>query len=271
MTVLYFCAGTLLPTNMREQLFIIDTADTLMDIDTNVHGDYIALTSKNEIITPAFTTRLAAGIKFPMVRQLSETLFLLASCRSDNTDNAFIYDRNGQLQQSFFAGDGIQDILVVNDKIVFTYFDEGVFGIEGPNNEGLVVFDFQGNRLFGFNSVANWAIADCYCACLFDQHSVLFYPYTEFELTELRLDTFQWKTHHIPADLNGACAISARGSEVILHGPYKHKDGLFLWNINGNKLSHQGSFGNRLKGLTDGKFMSYKKNGFGILDPFTDE
>ncbi len=138
---------------MREQLFIIDTADTLMDIDTNVHGDYIALTSKNEIITPAFTTRLAAGIKFPMVRQLSETLFLLASCRSDNTDNAFIYDRNGQLQQSFFAGDGIQDILVVNDKIVFTYFDEGVLASRAPIMKDLLFSIF---RAIGYLASIQW-------------------------------------------------------------------------------------------------------------------
>jgi len=48
---------------------------------------------------------------------------------------------------TFYVGDGIEDFEVVKKGIVITYFDEGIYGSKGPSNEGLVLFDFNGQIL----------------------------------------------------------------------------------------------------------------------------
>jgi hypothetical protein len=252
---------------MTEQLFTIDTDAKLRDVDTDSYGNYIAITERNEIITPTFRTRLPENILFFKVRQLSDNLFLVLSIPAKGEHNALIYDCWGKLQLSFFAGYGIEDVLVFKDKIVFTYFDEGVFGNDGPNLEGLTVFNFRGEMLYGFNSNANWLIADCYSACKLDQNTVLFYPYTDFQMIALNIDTFKWKQYETPVDFKGAHSMVYNAGQVILHGTYKNREHFFLWNIAGKEVTKFGTFNGGLKGLEEGKFMTLKSNGFSIINP----
>lgn len=252
---------------MTEQIFTIDTTAKILDIDTNSSGNYIAITDRYEVITPLFRTQLPEGHRFIMVRQLGNALFLVLSLGIKQTSNAWIYNSEGMLLQSFFAGDSIEDILVFEDKIVCTYFDEGVFGDEGPNTEGLAVFNFQGQMLYGFNSNANWLIADCYCACKMNANTVLFYPYADFPMIALNLDTFTWERHETPLEFQGAHVMSYNNGQVILHSTYKNKENFFLWDMKGNDVKKAGAFSGRLKGLENGKFMSFGNNGFSIIDP----
>ncbi|MEI3800688.1 MULTISPECIES: hypothetical protein [unclassified Chitinophaga] len=252
---------------MTEQLFIIDTDTKLRDVDTDSYGNYIAITEKNEIIAPFFRTQLPENHLLFSVRLLTDNLFLVLSIPAKGEHNALIYDCEGKLQLSFFAGTGIEEVLVFKDKIVFTYFDEGVFGDDGPNLEGLAVFNFRGEILYGFNSNANWLIADCYCACKLDQNTVLFYPYTDFQMIALNLKTFAWKQYETPADFRGAHSMVYNRGQVILHGTYKNKTNFFLWNIAGKEVTKFGTFDGRLKGLEEGKFMTLKSNGFSIINP----
>lgn len=256
---------------MTEQLFTIDTDAKLRDVDTDSFGNYIAITDKNEVITTSFRTRLPENILLFRVRQLSDNLFLVLSIPAKGEHNAQIYDYEGKFQLSFFAGDGIEDVLVFKDKIVFTYFDEGVFGNEGPNLEGLTVFNFHGEMLYGFNSNAIWLIADCYCACKLNQNTVLFYPYTDFQMIALNLDTFTWEQHETPTDFRGAHSMVYNAGQVILHGTYKNKENFFLWNIAGKEVTKFGTFKGGLKGLEEGKFMTLKSNGFSIISPLEEE
>lgn len=222
---------------MTEQIFTINTTAKLLDIDTDSSGNYIAITDRYEVITPLFRIQLPGDHRFIMIRQ------------------------------SFFAGNSIEDVLVFEDKIVCTYFDEGVFGDEGPNTEGLAVFDFQGQMLYGFNSNANWLISDCYCACKMSANTVLFYPYADFPMIALHLDTFTWDRYETPADFQGAHVMTYNAGQVILHSTYKNKVNFFLWDMEGNKVKKFGAFSGRLKSLEHGKFMSFGNNGFSIIDP----
>lgn len=129
---------------MTEQFFEINAGETeIKSIDSDLFGNYIAITKKNEIITPFIRFATHNKIRFPVIRHLGDDLFLVADRRCKATDNAFIYNYNGQLMKSFFAGDGIEDILIMPGKIIVTYFDEGVYGAKGPNNEGVAVFNFD--------------------------------------------------------------------------------------------------------------------------------
>lgn len=252
---------------MTEQIFTINTTAKLLDIDTDSSGNYIAITDRYEVITPLFRIQLSGDHRFIMIRQLNSALFLVVSLETKQTNNIRIYNDEGILRQSFFAGNSIEDVLVFEDKIVCTYFDEGVFGDEGPNTEGLAVFDFQGQMLYGFNSNANWLISDCYCACKMSANTVLFYPYADFPMIALHLDTFTWDRYETPADFQGAHVMTYNAGQVILHSTYKNKVNFFLWDMEGNKVKKFGAFSGRLKSLEHGKFMSFGNNGFSIIDP----
>ncbi|HEY8959701.1 hypothetical protein [Chitinophaga sp.] len=252
---------------MTEQVFTIDTDAKLLDIDTDNNGNYIAITDRHEVITPLFRVQLPMDHRFIMIRQLNSSLFLVVSLETKRTINIRIYNNEGILRQSFFAGNSIEDVLVFEDKIVCTYFDEGVFGDEGPNTEGLAVFNFQGQMLYGFNSNANWLIADCYCACKMNANTVLFYPYADFPMIALNLNTFTWERHETPIEFQGAHVMSYNAGQVILHSTYKNKENFFLWDMKGNDVKKAGAFSGRLKGLENGKFMSFGNNGFSIIDP----
>src|SRR5688572_24448208 len=109
--------------------------EILLNIDVLTDNSYVAITDKGRIIFPFSGLEIPHSFKFPIIRQLTDDSFLVADARtSDKMDNCFIYDLEGNTLGQFFAGDGIQDIEVLGDKIVITYFDEGVFGSEGPNN-----------------------------------------------------------------------------------------------------------------------------------------
>jgi hypothetical protein len=253
---------------MIQQTFLIDIGKAnLLDIDTDEFGNYLAITDENEIITDTFRIKIPMELRFPKVRKITNDLFLVISSQREKTDNAWILNTAGEIQLSFFAGICIQDILVFSDKIVFTYFDEGVYGTDGPNNEGLAVFSLQGEMLYGFNSTRTVFIADCYCACKSDKNTVLFYAYGEFQMIALDLDTFKWHQYETPMDFAGASSMVYKNGQVILHGTYNNKENFFLWNIPQHTVTTFGSFTGQIKGLENGKFISFKYNGFEIIDP----
>lgn len=167
----------------------------VLDFYTDEFENFLILTDGNEVFSPYFHLKIEQRFKFPLIRRLDAELFLIASARSSSaTKNAFIYNNSGEVITAFDIGDGVEDILIHCDKIVVSYFDEGVFGRDGPNNEGLCVFNVQGESCFGYNSgYIDEMIADCYAICIYKARSILFYPYPEFQLYELNLDSFALK------------------------------------------------------------------------------
>jgi len=184
-----------------------------------------------------------------------------------NKPNAFIYDFSGQLLISFVAGDGIEDILVHHGKIIVTYFDEGVFGDKGPNNNGLSVFSLAGKQEFGFNEGANEQhIYDCYCICKHGADKVLFCAYGCFDLIELNLDTFKWQEVKTPTGLDGFFALTSKeGEKIIFHSGCDDKQTFFEWNTRTREVKTIGKYSSRLKGLNNGKFLAVGKHGFTII------
>ncbi len=153
---------------MKEYVTHIELdGEVLVDVDPLTNDFYIGITNFGTVIFPFQRLKIIQPFKFPIVRQFSKNSFLIADARTTKeTDNGFIYDLKGNLLRQFYAGDGIQDVEIVNGKIIITYFDEGVFGTDGPNNEGLVIFNDTGKPLFNFNSnYPEQQIVDCYCIC----------------------------------------------------------------------------------------------------------
>lgn len=257
---------------MTEQTTLIDTLGSkILNLDAIDTHEYIAYADDGKVIAQDKQIKIKPIFKYPIIRRLTDDRFLVLDARSDEGNNAVIYDFYGNLIQKFLAGDGIQDVIVHFDKIIISYFDEGVCGNEGPNNDGLAVFDFSGKQVYGFNSSTNSGqILDCYCLCKHGANKVLFYPYDEFKVYELDLATLEVVSFKTPKEFKGASAMSSVEDNIIFHSSYDHKSSFFLWNRENNKVTQFGRCAPGLKGLLSGKFLRYGEHGFTIIDPLNE-
>jgi hypothetical protein len=254
---------------MREVTTEIELdAEVLVDIDVLTDDSYIGITDKGRIVFPFERIEIPQSFKFPIIRQLTDNSFLVADSRTnDKMDNCFIYDLKGSVLKQFFVGDGIQDIEVLRDNIIITYFDEGVYGTDGPNNEGLVLFSFDGKILSKYNEKhGDQIISDCYCICKHGVNRVLFLPYTDFPLIELNLDTGDEKKYEIPEQLKGSNGLTSTADSIIFHSPYEDKRGIYQWGTGDKTAERIGEYSEGLRGLKNGRFISCGQKGFTIID-----
>ncbi|HEX6180641.1 MAG TPA: hypothetical protein VFZ47_05305 [Chitinophagaceae bacterium] len=254
---------------MTEKTEYLDINDEkILDLDANEGGGFIAFTNHKTVVTPDHKFIIDIELRAPIIRRLDDDKFLIADCRTNSGLNGHVYDFTGQKMNVFHLGDGIEDIIVNNGKIIVAYFDEGVFGKDGPNNDGVAVFDFEGNQEFGFNSSAIWGgIDDCYCICKHGRNKVLFYAYDALKVYELNLDTLIVEKYETPADFAGASAISSKQGKIILHSSYNDKRSFFLWDRDKRRVEKIGSYASRLKGIANGKFFAFGEKGYTIVDP----
>lgn len=253
---------------MDEQVINIDIGTAkVLDLDSDGQGMFIAFCDNGQVIVNDKRVFINSQIQFPIIRSIDDSKFLLADSRTEeNKPNAFVYDFTGQLLSSFVVGDGIQDILVHHNKIVVTYFDEGVFGADGPNNNGLSVFSFNGKQEFGFNeSVDGLHIYDCYCICKHGTDKVLFYAYDYFDVTELNLDTYKWQQIKTPTDFQGFSALTSKDNKIIFHSSYDDKQSFFEWDRQTMELKTIGKYSSQIKGLNNGKFLAVGESGFTLI------
>ena len=254
---------------MKEYTTNIDLhSEILVDVDTSSNDFYIGITDKGNVVVPFDRIEITQSFKFPIIRQLNENSFLIADTRtSKQMENCFIYDFKGNVLRNFFAGDGIEDIEILCEKIIITYFDEGVYGTQGPNNEGLVIFDFKGEILLKYNEKhGDQIISDCYCICKHGTNRILFLPYADFPLIELNLDTGEEMKYEIPEEVKGSNGITSTADSIIFHSPYEDKNGLYIWRTGEKKIERIGEYSEGLRGLKNGRFISKGERGFTIID-----
>lgn len=254
---------------MTEQTINIDVGQSkILNLDADDQGNFIAFTDNKTIITNDHNLKIEIDFRFPIIRRLSNDTFFIADCRTEKVNNGYIFNFNGQLVKSFLAGDGIEDIVVHRNKIVITYFDEGVYGSDGPNRDGLAVFNIEGQQEFGVNSNAgDMAISDCYCICKHGTNRVLFYAYTDLKVFELNLDTFKIESFETPNDFSGISAITSTADKIIFHSSYHDKRSFFSWDRNKNEVIKFGDYSPGLTGINNGKFLIYDNNNYTIVNP----
>jgi hypothetical protein len=254
---------------MRENPTNIDLdGEVLVDIDCTTDNFYLVITDKGNIVTPFERIKIAQTFDFPVIRLVENDKFLIADSRVyEPISNCFLYDFKGNVLSKFFAGDGIQDIEVVKEKIIVTYFDEGIYGMTGPNNGGLVVFDIKGNIELNYNERhGKQMISDCYCICRHGTNRVLFFPYDSFQLTELNLENYKEKIYLTPKEFEGCNSLTSTADSVFFHSPYNDKRALFKWTFETNKIEKIGEYLEGIRGLKNGRFLSKGEKGFTIID-----
>lgn len=254
---------------MTEQTTHIDVGQSkILNLDADDQGNFIAFTDTKTVITNDHNLKIDIEIRFPIIRRLNDNTFFIADARTEKGNNGYIFNFNGQFKKSFLAGYGLQDIIIHRDKIIITYFDEGVLGDKGPNNDGIAIFNFSGEQIFGFNSSKIWGnILDCYCICKHGTNKVLFYAYTDLKVFELNLDTFKVEIFDTPDDFLGTSAITSTADKIIFHSSYDDKRSFFSWDRNNNEVIKFGDYSPGLTGIKNGKFLIYSDNGFTIINP----
>lgn len=207
-------------------------------------------------------------IKFPIIRWVGNDHILVADSRIDSSkSNAWVYRCDGSLRASFCAGDGINDIVADEKTVVFTYFDEGVFGNIPPSHEGVAVFTPDGKLLFGYQSFFGDAavdVADCYCACRGEADEILFVPYTDFPLVRLNTSNKTQKIENLPDALFGAGSLVVGANSIFFYGPYGQRNAIFEYKSGGIASlidSHPGP----LRGLRNGRFINVGEHGYTIV------
>ncbi|SHK17928.1 hypothetical protein [Hymenobacter psychrotolerans] len=237
----------------------------LLTLDSDEHGNFIALLSNWEVWTNQWRLALQQQFRFPLIRKIDDTRFLIVESRRGPQDNGHVFGVSGNKLLTFNAGDAVEAVLVQDEKIVISYFDEGI-GSGKPSSDGLAVFNFDGQQLWGFNS-SNPAhfILDCYCMCKLGKDSILFYPYTDFPLLELRLTDYQVTHQQTPDDFCGSHALTTTRGNVIFCGSYE--DTCFFWWDRKDKIKRFGDFPPaRLRGIGNGKFLTFDDHSFTIVD-----
>lgn len=253
---------------MKSQTYNLHpAAKNLVAFDYSSEHDFIGLTKAKKLVTPYETFNIKNKFRFPIIRKLQNGC-LIINMRSRNKDeNCFIFDNQGILLNKFYVGDGVEDFIIQKGKIIVSYFDEGVLGAKGPNNNGISIFDINGKLLFGYNeSKGGLTIMDCYCMNKFDNQKVAFFAYTKFNLILLDVDSYEEKAYQIPSELFGANALTCYKNKLYFHAPYNNKTIIYEWKLGNVKAIKVGEFKGRLIGLKDGKFLSYYDKSYTIID-----
>lgn len=174
--------------------------------------------------------RLEPNLHF--IQRLGDGFLLLGArarlYKDGKTDrNVLIADSVGNVYARHCFGDGIQQCLVDGqNRIITSYFDEGVFGNNGWNQPigscGLIVWSAQGERLW---ENKEHDICDCYAMNLDERDHLWFYYYTAFNLVRTDYGT---ETVYQP-QISGSSAflLDLRHQRFLFEAGYK-KHGSFV-------------------------------------------
>lgn len=90
----------------------------------------------------------------PRIAILSDNLFLLVDLEFENkgSQNAWVFDNEGNFKKSFFV-DAPLNIISTGKRIIMSYSDSQLGIGSRYGNAQIVIFDFDGNCLFEYNSL----------------------------------------------------------------------------------------------------------------------
>ncbi len=227
------------------------------------YDSYSILTKQGELHTESWVTRISAQFHFPIIRRLDDEHVLIAEIRSEeNKKNAKIYNKQGDLTNSFAIGDVVQDIILFDKKIVVSYFDEGIMEQRNFSKEGVAIFNKKGEMIWGFNSNTKFEIWDCYHIVKTRINKVLFFGYGKFPICELDINFQTIEEIQIPLKkFTSIQSISYVDNKLFL----KTSREIICFDIKNNYFQKFLDFNEKDKRvLLKNSLLSVKKGGFEI-------
>jgi hypothetical protein len=168
---------------------IKERGENLIDLDLSPSGHIVALSSETAwdassgkapdylhvtLNTRQGSSRLQGHYFWPMIRAIDDERVVAVHPRADRDSlNAAILALDGSVLNRFHVGDAVEDVLVLGQSLIVTYFDEAVEDDLG--SEGLCVFNFDGSVDLKFHQEFGYGpmfLSDCYAACLGEERFV---------------------------------------------------------------------------------------------------
>jgi hypothetical protein len=146
---------------------------------------------------------------------------------SGGVHNAFVYSTEGQLQYSFYAGDGIEDIQTDEvSSIWVSFFDQGILDGGEPAREGLVCFNATGQLVWAYNGMMKTPhILDCHAMNISSQKEIWVYSYPGFPLVRLLDRQIDRIWGNVPVGYYHAFAVNGK---KVLFAERRHDNKLML-------------------------------------------
>jgi hypothetical protein len=259
----------------------------VIDIDGDEHGRYVALLGDAvRVYSQALRRDIIQGyenlqILFSSGGIVPAPVPLLSPLIRMLEDGAIVTNKNGggttilrpNAEAGFLRiGDCIENLLVVGPRLVVAYFDEGVLGGLSPADEGVAVFEQDGSMIFGYHSVFGYdeaQIYDAYATCGLDDWRIAICSYGKnpsFPLILLDFEKSSRQIYPTPEPLHGSSALTLEADDVIFWSPYKDKTGIYRWRIGNENYDRIGEHEGSLRGLTGGRFLSKRPDGYSIYD-----
>lgn len=244
------------------------TEGKIQDLSTDHLGNYIALTSQNKIMALCLEAPLELKLGILRVKIINEENILVVLANSDPPENAIIIDYHGNIQTKFNIGTYINTIIINEDKIIVSYFDQGVLDGNGPDTDALAVFNLKGMQIFGFNSsTLDRQLIDCYCVANLGNNKIVFNGYGNFLLQELDLNTMKIIPHETPPLCIGATSLSTKADDLIFHSTYKDKTSFFVWNLQSDEVKQIPSEYKNIHAADHGTFYKVYRKSFLLINP----
>lgn len=242
--------------------------EKIQDLSTDHLGNYIVLTSQNKIVALGLETPLELKLGIIKVKIINEERILAVLGDSDHSENALIIDYQGNIHAKFNIGTYINTIIINENKIIVSYFDQGVLDGSGPDKDALSVFNLKGKQIFGFNSsTLDRQLIDCYCVANLGNNKIVFNGYGNFLLQELDLNTMKIITHETPPECIGATSLSTIADNLIFHSTYKDKTSFLVWNLQSDRVNKIPSEFKNIIATDHGTFYKVYRKSFILINP----
>jgi hypothetical protein len=230
--------------------------------------DYMAVT----LNTAAGSSSLGLPFFYPMIRAIGDDRLVVAHSRADpGSLNASVLSLDGTVLSRFHIGDAVEDVLVIGESLVVTYFDEAVEDELGSN--GLCVFDLDGAPRLKFHEEFGYGpmfLSDCEASCLGEQSQVWVTESTNFELICLDIERRSAEARALPDVVHGANAMVVTRDDAYFAYMYGESDDVVRVDLKSNATSRvDGSLAGlrrNARGLSGGRFLSAGADSYTVLD-----
>lgn len=254
-----------------DRSFVAITAQVERSVVPGYAGESVVYSDQQLVFDRDAVVPVPSPCRFPVVRALPNGLAVVVDKRTAReSSNAWLMDRRAGVVGAFRPGDGVADVLACGDRIVVTYFDEGIFRGDVPSYEGVAIFDARGSFEWGYHSQFGESapsIADCYAACVDERDRLLISPYTEFPVVRIDVAARTCEVFPAPDDVRGAAAMSAIDDRVLFAGAYHGQNAVFELILGSDSAREVGTYPGTLRGLRGGEFVALGANSYTIVSP----
>lgn len=189
---------------------------------------------------------ITAEVNFHNIQRFTNGDILLVSKHSKYRDendydkNGYIYSINGELKKEFLLGDGVADVQVTEDDIIWiSYFDQGIFGRYSSHwhdllgSTGLVAWNIDGEKVYEFEpSNGLYNMDDCYALNVATNTATYAYYFYNDDNYCGKFDLVRIQNQKITdfwyMPVSGSSAFIINGDKALFDGGYEHRTLFYL-------------------------------------------